>query len=138
MIKSRKRNIHSEIFQNVVLTHVEENIKFDPPVYRQRYGKIEDILFDNPWKNQIKKIVDFGAAECKLFPFVKRLPMVNNILMVDIDKIVLQENSFRIQPVTLDYISKRTAPLTVELLCGSISDPDYRLIEVDAVIGIEM
>ena len=32
------------------------NIRFEPPVYLQRYAAVEQILKDGKWKNKIKKV----------------------------------------------------------------------------------
>ncbi|KAB0800814.1 hypothetical protein PPYR_06553 [Photinus pyralis] len=117
---------------------IEENLVFDPPVYKQRYGEIQLILLNNKWIEDIRKIVDFGCAELKLFQFINRLFRINDILAVDVDEYLLRDNLFRVRPVTTDYICKRTEPLNVHILQGSISDPDPRLTDVDAVIGIEI
>lgn len=34
----------------------EEQLRFDPPVYQQRYSTVLNILQLNQWKNQIKKV----------------------------------------------------------------------------------
>jgi hypothetical protein len=34
----------------------DNNIKFDPPVYQQRYSAAIQILENEIWKNQIKKV----------------------------------------------------------------------------------
>ncbi|KAF5286337.1 hypothetical protein FQA39_LY04235 [Lamprigera yunnana] len=117
---------------------LEHNLIFDPPVYKQRYAEVQLILLDSKWKHCINKIVDFGCAEMKLFPFIKRLYRVNEVLEIDIDEGTLRENLFRVEPVIGDYIDRRSEPLQVNILKGSISDPDQRLLDTDAVIGIEI
>ncbi|KAF2878686.1 hypothetical protein ILUMI_27494 [Ignelater luminosus] len=116
----------------------EENLTFDPPVYKQRYGEVQLILLDNKWKDSIKKVVDFGCAEFGLFYFIKRLCRIEEIVMVDIDETLLKENLFKIRPLTIDYLDRRTQPLVIHVLTGSISNPDSRLIDTDVVVGIEV
>ncbi|KAK5649559.1 hypothetical protein RI129_000588 [Pyrocoelia pectoralis] len=136
----RKMSINSPIAEGTKYKagDAEENLVFDPPVYKQRYGEIQLILLNNKWIEDIRKIVDFGCAELKLFSFINRLHRINDILAVDIDECLLRDNLFRVQPLTADYLCKRTEPLNVYVLQGSIGDPDSRLIGVDAVIGIEI
>ncbi|KAK4881468.1 hypothetical protein RN001_004787 [Aquatica leii] len=77
----------------------DENLSFDPPVYKQR---------------------------------------ITEVLEVDIDEDILRENAFRVHPLIADYISRRTDPLNVHILKGSISYPDERLLNTDGVFGVEI
>lgn len=134
-IQSLRENVE---LRNGKAIDAEQNLKFDPPVYKQRYGEIQLLLLDNKWKDSIKKIVDFGCAEFGLFYFVKRLCRIEEILMVDIDEMLLKENLFKIRPLTVDFLDRRTQPLVIHVLTGSISNPDSRLIGTDVVVGIEV
>lgn len=116
----------------------EECFVFPIPVYRQRYSAVQDVLLDPRWRKDIRKVVDFGCAEFGFFQYLKHLMGVTDILEVDIDDTLLKENMFRVQPLTADYLKQRTDPLTVEIFRGSISDPDWRIRGIDAVVGIEI
>ncbi|KAF5307301.1 hypothetical protein FQR65_LT07017 [Abscondita terminalis] len=136
-IKSLQQN-DLEITPKTYIGDSEQSIEFDPPVYKQRYGEIQLTLLNNKWNGDIKKVVDFGCAELKLFMFIKHLFGIREVLEVDVDEYVLREHAFRVEPLTIDYISRRTDPLIVHILKGSIADPDERLLNTDAVIGIEI
>ncbi|TMW43360.1 hypothetical protein DOY81_010369 [Sarcophaga bullata] len=60
----------------------EGKIKFDPPVFEQRYTTAIRIVNDRRWKQSMKKIVDFGCAELRLLPLLRRIPGVEHILEV--------------------------------------------------------
>lgn len=117
---------------------LEQDLKFDPPVYRLRYAKVYDIVLEEVSSGAVKKIVEFGCAEMKLFEYIKNIFELETILLVDIDEETLRDNLFRIQPQTTDYLDKRRRPLEVMVFSGSISDPDCNLNNSDLVIGIEM
>lgn len=116
----------------------ENNVVFEAPVYLQRYAAVQQVLLDRKWSKKIQKVVDFGCAEFGFFPYVKRVPDVVHVLDVDIDKWLLEEKWTRVCPLNVDYLVRRSSPLQIEILVGSISDPDPVLEGVDAVIGIEM
>lgn len=40
----------------------EKGILFDPPVYEQRYCAIIQILEDQRWLHEIKKVTEFGCV----------------------------------------------------------------------------
>lgn len=116
----------------------ELNVKFDPPVYKQRYEAVQRILVDERWRSSIRKIVDFGCAEFGLFLFLRRLHGIQEILEVDIDVNLLEDNKFKVHPLNSDYFIRRPEPLTVKICVGSISDPDPILLNTDVVIAVEM
>ncbi|KAK9878824.1 hypothetical protein WA026_003660 [Henosepilachna vigintioctopunctata] len=118
--------------------NAEQNLAFDPPVYRQRYGIIHDILLNAKWRKDLKKVVEFGCAEFGLLIFLKSLLGITEINFVDIDEELLQENLYRVRPFTLEYLKRRSEPLTVNVWAGSITDPDKRILDCDVVIGIEI
>lgn len=111
--------------------------KFDPPVYRQRYAAVCELVK----KQQAKKVLDFGCAEAKL---VKALICQDNLIHleelvgVDIDQQLLEESKFRIRPFTADYLRPRTHPFQVSLYQGSIAEADERFIDFDIIACIEL
>ncbi|CAG9818158.1 unnamed protein product [Phaedon cochleariae] len=117
---------------------LEYNLKFDPPVYRQRYAKVYETLIDERWRKQIKKLCDFGCAEFGLFMFIKQLSSLNDIHFIDIDEETLRYNLRKIYPLTIEYLKRREEPLEVNIFAGSVADPDYRLSNMDAVIAVEL
>ncbi|KAL3279100.1 hypothetical protein HHI36_016614 [Cryptolaemus montrouzieri] len=116
----------------------EQDLKFDPPVYRQRYGTIHDVLLNAKWRKDLRKIVEFGCAEFGLFIFIKNLIGIEEINFVDIDEQLLKDNLFRVRPLTCEYLRRRPEPLTINVFAGSIIDPDRRILDSDVVIGIEI
>ncbi|XP_030759035.1 uncharacterized protein LOC115884554 [Sitophilus oryzae] len=140
ILKNRQRlksvdSDDSEICDDEV--DLENLIKFDPPVYRQRYERVYEILIDPRWRNKICKLADFGCAEFGLFQFLKHLNL-NEIVFVDIDENLLEEKMYRIQPLIGDQLKRRTSSLAISVCLGSVSDPDYRLLNTDVVTAIEL
>lgn len=60
----------------------ETGITFDPPVYEQRYCATIQILEDARWKDQIKKVVEFGCAEMRFFQLMRRIETIEHIGLV--------------------------------------------------------
>ncbi|XP_037818264.1 LOW QUALITY PROTEIN: small RNA 2'-O-methyltransferase [Lucilia sericata] len=116
----------------------EGQIKFDPPVYEQRYTTAVRIIEDPHWKQPLKKIVDFGCAELRLLTLLRRIPHVEHILEVDIDAELLKVHQQKAIPLISDYLKKRENPLRVEVLQGSVTDSVEQLYDVDAVIALEL
>ena len=56
-------------------------IKFEPPVFRQRYAAVLAIAK----KNKIQSVVDLGCAECKMLIMYKNILNLAQIIGVDID-----------------------------------------------------
>lgn len=128
-----KANEHTYSFRDAEL-----NIKFDPPVYKQRYEAVQRVIVDERWRSGIQKLVDFGCAEFGLFMFLKRLYNLHDILAVDVDANLLKDNLFRLRPLNVDYLKKRPQPLEIKVLQGSICEPDPVLVNTDMVVAIEM
>lgn len=127
----------TEISSAVDETDLENNIIFDPPVYRQRYLKVYETIIQEKWRNNLKKLVDFGCAEYSLFIYVKNLN-ITEILFVDIDESLLEEKIGRLEPLLADRLRRRSCPLEVSAYRGSVVDPDYRLRKTDVVTAIEL
>ncbi|XP_052862391.1 uncharacterized protein LOC128269078 [Anopheles cruzii] len=116
----------------------ENKIRFDPPVYEQRYCTILRLLELSFWKNSFKKIVEFGCAEMKFFRLLRSLPAVEKLLEVDINGRLLRQCQHLVRPMPADYIAARASPFTVEVWCGDISVAHHCLQGTDVVIGIEI
>lgn len=116
---------------------LENEFKFVPPLYRQRYEKVSEILLDEQWKDKLKSLVDFGCAEFKLFIYVKPTNLTQ-ISFVDIDEDLLEERIMLIHPLTIDFLKRRKHPLKVSVFAGSVADPDFRLINYDVVTAVEL
>lgn len=134
-----KRNIEEEVNRHTTtFLDAELNLRFDPPVYRQRYEAVLKVLLDERWRSCIHKIVDFGCSEFGLFYLIRTLYGVTEILEVDINESLLREYTYRLQPRTVDYVAKRPQPLTVNVYVGSVAEPDPVLRNVDVVVAVEL
>lgn len=49
-------NVFESIGNYVKDVNGEKQLKFDPPVYQNRYGVVINILTSNKWKDKIKKV----------------------------------------------------------------------------------
>jgi len=119
---------------------LEYQVTFYPPLYRQRYTKIAELLADERWVHAMSRVVDFGSAECKLTRYLtKALPRVREICHVDIDGDLLSQSGRNAEPLFVDLIQQREeTPVVVKLLEGDITQVDQRLVDVDAVVAIEL
>lgn len=138
-ITEEKRNIQEEVNRHTTtFLDAELNLRFDPPVFKQRYEAVLKILLDDRWREHIRKVVDFGCAEFGLFYLIRTLYGLREILEVDIDEDMLRTYLYRVQPRTVDYMNKRPLPLAVKVYAGSVADPDPALRNVDVVIAVEL
>lgn len=113
-------------------------IKFDPPVYEQRYAMALRVLEHELFDGHIKTVVDFGASEMALVPMIKQIEHIEKVVAVDIDRKVLETHLERAKPYLSDHIKTRANPFSVEVYEGSISEPDPSVIGIDAVLAIEI
>ncbi|XP_050096670.1 uncharacterized protein LOC126578290 [Anopheles aquasalis] len=116
----------------------DQKIRFDPPVYEQRYSSVLRLLELPCWKDSLKKIVEFGCAEMKFFRLLLTLPTVEQILEVDIDERLLNQCQHLVKPLLADYIVPRSKPFKVDVWRGDISLGHSCLEGTDVVIGIEI
>ncbi|XP_072384875.1 uncharacterized protein [Diabrotica undecimpunctata] len=116
----------------------ENSLRFQPPVYRQRYGEVFKTLIDSRWRTKINTLCDFGCAEFGIFTFLKQLNRLNHIIFVDIDEDTLMFYKSKVYPLTIEYLSRREEALNVSVFKGSVGDPDYHLLNVDVVTAIEL
>ncbi|XP_068910965.1 uncharacterized protein [Tenebrio molitor] len=117
---------------------LENDIKFDPPVYKQRYERATDVLTHEKWKDQINKLVDFGCAEFGFFVFLKNTIQTKEITFVDVDEQLLRDCIYRVYPLNADYLVNRPNPLTVKVFAGSVANPDPVLVDTDAIVALEL
>jgi small RNA 2'-O-methyltransferase len=131
--------IDRESFPSSTGRDKETKIRFNPPVYEQRYHRVADILSNERIQSEIKNIAEFGVAEMKSFVILKNsLTNIEKMDLIDIDGDLLEEYKGRVDPLIAEYLSKREKKLTVNVWQGSISTPNPNLSEVDAVIAIEL
>lgn len=115
-----------------------DGIKFDPPLYKQRYERALEVLTNKKWQSHIKKVVDFGCAEFGFFVFLKHNTQFSQLTFVDVDELLLKDCLYRVQPLNVDCINRRKNKLNVKVYSGSITDPDPCLLDADAIVGLEM
>lgn len=108
---------------------------FDPPVYVQRYQKVEEILYKLPG---IRKVVDYGCSEGKFIKHLKNLPFVSEIACVDVDEYSLENASRLSRPRAWDFVFKRHTELLIGVYRGSVAEKDIRIKGFDAVTCIEL
>ena len=113
----------------------EEKRLFDPPLYKQRYLAVSEII--NQYK--AKTVLDMGCSEGQFLNHVKeQCDTVEEISGVDIDYDLLQRNTFRLKPKTFEFIIKRLTPLKMSLYQGSIGTFDRKFISIDVLACIEV
>ncbi|PAA47980.1 hypothetical protein BOX15_Mlig023804g2, partial [Macrostomum lignano] len=137
---------------------VEASVVFSPPLYIQRYSTVCNLLSNslkhfaansdsNATTNTTMsssgiKVVDFGAAECKMFRrWIKPLDFVTQYIAVDVaaSHAALAESArHNLKPELSDYLAKRRLPLHARLMCGSVCEPDPRLVGAHAALLVEL
>lgn len=115
----------------------DKNIKFDPPVYEQRYIKTSHCL--QQFDDKLKRVVEFGCAELKFFTYLKHgLPHATKLDFVDIDEELINHSKPRVDPLLCDHIKKRETELEVNVWKGNVAIPNPSFNDVDAVVAIEL
>ena len=98
-----------------------------------------------------------GCAECKLLWQLKREPYIEELVGVDVDRLLLNMHQATVHPLTTDYLHPREKPLHFALMhgrvlqlhtltmyitnsncLGSIAKPDVRLMNFDLLACIEV
>ena len=139
----------------------DEKGLFNPPLYKQRYEAVFEILNQDKWTADMRKVsrrtdfcrvslthrnysvsfqvVDFGCAESKFLAGLKRLRHCQQAIGVDLDEGLLEECKFKIEPIFADFLDPRkTCELKMYQMAGSVAEYDSRLSGVDAVTAIEL
>ncbi|XP_039439003.1 uncharacterized protein LOC120420120 [Culex pipiens pallens] len=125
-------------FDNSCYFDEENKIRFEPPIYEQRYLTVLRLLELDLWKDSFKKVVEFGCAEMKFFTLLKTLQSVEQILEVDIDEELISKWAYTVRPLMVDFIQRRPSKFAVEVWRGSIASYNECLQDTDVVIGIEI
>ncbi|KAM6128568.1 LOW QUALITY PROTEIN: small RNA 2'-O-methyltransferase [Phoenicopterus ruber ruber] len=84
--------------------------KFTPPLYKQRYQFIKDLV----GKYKPKKVADLGCADCTLLWMLKFCSCIE-VLAADICASVMKEKMHRLSPLPVDYLQPSDRSLTVTL-----------------------
>ncbi|KAI0236512.1 Small RNA 2'-O-methyltransferase [Lamellibrachia satsuma] len=114
----------------------EPHAMFDPPLSRQRYAHVADILR----AERMTRVVDFGCGSCHVFPYLKQVVTIEDITGVDCDRSLLEMKRFAVKPLLSDFQDRyrRMTPLTMRLFHGSLAQYDSRLCNCEAAILIEV
>ncbi|XP_066293558.1 small RNA 2'-O-methyltransferase-like [Branchiostoma lanceolatum] len=107
---------------------------FSPPLYRQRYQTVADLVK----KYRPKRLVDFGCAEGKLIRFLKPEESLEQLTGIDLEGEVLDSIRGIIKPLLSDFVQPRPRPFTVSLYQGSMAECDDRFKGYDMVTCVEV
>ena len=117
----------------------------DNPVYLRRYKFVSELLKDQKWTLDIKRLVDIGANNCEFLYRLRNnggMRHLREAIALDIDESELEWNSRKTEPLNIGHLLKehvrRFYPLDVYHIAGSVGDIDKRLENVDAVTAIEL
>ena len=72
------------------------DLKFCPPVYIQRYNRVAGVLQEETEKDGDglpRTVFEVGCAELKMFKFFKSISCIEKVIMLDIDKELLESVS---------------------------------------------
>ncbi|XP_076976170.1 small RNA 2'-O-methyltransferase isoform X2 [Tamandua tetradactyla] len=112
----------------------KEVIKFNPPLYRQRYQYIKDLVE----LHKPKKVADLGCGDTSLLWILKFHKCIELLVGVDTDEDKLRWKEYKLSPVSGDYIKPRELTMTVTLYHGSAVERDSRLLGFDLITCIEL
>ncbi|KAF1589929.1 Small RNA 2'-O-methyltransferase, partial [Eudyptes moseleyi] len=120
------KNFQEEQFTGIV--------KFTPPLYKQRYQFIKDLV----GKYKPKKVADLGCADCTLLWMLKFCNCIEVLAGLDISASVMKEKMHRLSPLPGDYLQPAERSLTVTLHHGSVAHKDPCMLGFDLVTCIEL
>ncbi|XP_032923931.1 small RNA 2'-O-methyltransferase [Catharus ustulatus] len=113
---------------------ITQIIKFEPPLYKQRYQFVKDLVE----KYKPKKVADLGCADCSLLWMLKFCSCIEVLAGLDICENVMKEKMHTLSPLPLDYLRPSERSLTVTLHQGSIAQKDPCMLGFDLVTCIEL
>ena len=99
----------------------EGEIRFTPPLYRQRYTFTLDLINCDP---TLRSVLDIGCGTCQLFTVGKYTSSHTELAVaIDIVRHEIDEACFRLKPLPVEYvIFRRQTPLHMYLLHGELND----------------
>ncbi|XP_074859082.1 small RNA 2'-O-methyltransferase isoform X2 [Carettochelys insculpta] len=109
-------------------------INFIPPLYKQRYQFIKDLVI----KYKPKKVADLGCADCTLLWMLKFCNCIEVLAGLDIRENVMREKMHKLSPLPGDYLQPSERSLTVTLHHGSVAHKDPCMLGFDLVTCIEL
>ncbi|XP_042871001.1 uncharacterized protein LOC122252554 isoform X2 [Penaeus japonicus] len=115
----------------------DDAIVFSPPLYRQRYEMVKSKIKEVS-NGTFTKVVDMGSAELGFFKYLREIPGIRDVVLVDKDGQKMQDNEYKIKPFTSDHLVLRSNPLTVRMVCGDVRFCDPVLLGAEVVTMIEL
>ncbi|NXF98330.1 HENMT methyltransferase, partial [Eubucco bourcierii] len=109
-------------------------IKFTPPLSKQRYQFIKDLVA----KYSPKKVADLGCADCKLLWMLKFCSCIEVLVGLDISASIMKEKMHMLSPLPVDYLQPTERSLSVTLYHGSVAHKDPCMLGFDLVTCIEL
>ncbi|NXI62786.1 HENMT methyltransferase, partial [Anseranas semipalmata] len=109
-------------------------IKFTPPLYKQRYQFVKDLV----GKYKPKKVADLGCADCTLLWMLKFCNCIEVLAGLDTCASVMKEKMHTLSPLPGDYLQPAERSLTVTLHHGSVAHKDPCMLGFDLVTCIEL
>ncbi|XP_036722868.1 small RNA 2'-O-methyltransferase isoform X1 [Balaenoptera musculus] len=109
-------------------------IKFNPPLYKQRYQFVKNLVE----QHQPKKVADLGCGDVCLLVILKYQKCIEELVGVDINEGRLKWNGSRLSPCMGDHLDPRELDLVITLYHGSVLEKDCRLLGFDLVACIEL
>ncbi|NXX39619.1 HENMT methyltransferase, partial [Tricholaema leucomelas] len=109
-------------------------IRFTPPLSKQRYQFIKDLVA----KYRPKKVADLGCADCKLLWMLKFCSCIEVLVGLDISANTMKEKMHVLSPLPVDYLQPTERSLTVTLYHGSVAHKDPCMLGFDLVTCIEL
>ncbi|XP_054420733.1 small RNA 2'-O-methyltransferase [Pteronotus mesoamericanus] len=112
----------------------KKTINFFPPLYRQRYSFVNDLVN----QHKPKKVADLGCGNALLIQTIKSHSCLELIVGVDINEDKIVSRRCKLSPFSGDYLSPRDLNLSIILYHGSAVERDSRLLGFDLVTCIEL
>uniref|UniRef100_A0A2K5Z9I8 Small RNA 2'-O-methyltransferase n=1 Tax=Mandrillus leucophaeus TaxID=9568 RepID=A0A2K5Z9I8_MANLE len=112
----------------------ETAIQFKPPLYRQRYQFVKNLVD----QHEPKKVADLGCGDTSLLRLLKVNPCIELLVGVDINEDKLRWRGDSLAPFMGDFLKPRDLNLTIILYHGSVVERDSRLLGFDLITCIEL
>nr|BAB70852.1 unnamed protein product [Homo sapiens] len=112
----------------------ETAIQFKPPLYRQRYQFVKNLVD----QHEPKKVADLGCGDTSLLRLLKVNPCIELLVGVDINEDKLRWRGDSLAPFLGDFLKPRDLNLTITLYHGSVVERDSRLLGFDLITCIEL
>uniref|UniRef100_A0A8C3VUH2 Small RNA 2'-O-methyltransferase n=1 Tax=Catagonus wagneri TaxID=51154 RepID=A0A8C3VUH2_9CETA len=125
---------NSVVDDNVEEVTSKKIIKFNPPLYKQRYQFVKNLVE----QHQPQKVADLGCGDLSLLSILKYRKCVKELVGVDINEGRLKWNGSRLSPCVGDHLDPRELDLVITLYHGSVLEKDCRLLRFDLVACIEL